>query len=122
MSEGLSSKHYLKVVVLGESGYVCIFEMWSIFIPTLDTHSTVALEFFSLFLSLTGYYVYYRVGKTCLMTRFIKKTYQNIYRATIGADFVSKVIEVDGNVVSLQVAILYLSSSLFSRIMIPVIL
>eukprot|EP00008_Paramoeba_atlantica_P011490 CAMPEP_0201478258 /NCGR_PEP_ID=MMETSP0151_2-20130828/3160_1 /ASSEMBLY_ACC=CAM_ASM_000257 /TAXON_ID=200890 /ORGANISM="Paramoeba atlantica, Strain 621/1 / CCAP 1560/9" /LENGTH=185 /DNA_ID=CAMNT_0047859297 /DNA_START=127 /DNA_END=685 /DNA_ORIENTATION=- len=35
--------------------------------------------------------------------KFIKKTYQPIYRATIGADFLSKVIEVDEQLVSIQV-------------------
>mmetsp|Transcript_9709 Transcript_9709/g.14696 ORF Transcript_9709/g.14696 Transcript_9709/m.14696 type:complete len:208 (-) Transcript_9709:133-756(-) len=63
MGDANASKHYLKVVVLGESS----------------------------------------VGKTCLMTRFIRNSYQPIYRATIGADFLSKRVEVDEHVVSLQV-------------------
>ncbi|KAL0237236.1 hypothetical protein PCE1_000633 [Barthelona sp. PCE] len=42
------------------------------------------------------------VGKTCLMNQFTAKRYSNQYRATIGADFVSKEVLVQGTPVSLQ--------------------
>jgi Ras-related protein Rab-7A len=58
-----SHKHFLKVIVLGESG----------------------------------------VGKTSLMLRFMDKKYTGVYKATIGADFLSKDLNVGGRAVSLQV-------------------
>ena len=56
-------KHFIKVIVLGESS----------------------------------------VGKTSLMLRFMKKEYTGIYKATIGADFLSKDLTVNGRPISLQV-------------------
>ena len=43
------------------------------------------------------------VGKTSLMLRFMKKEYTGIYKATIGADFLSKDLMVNGKPISLQV-------------------
>merc|ERR1712100_223782 len=37
-----------------------------------------------------------RVGKTCLMNRLVSKKMNTTYKATIGVDFMSKDITVDG--------------------------
>ena len=43
------------------------------------------------------------VGKTSLMQRFVLDKFQTQYKATIGADFVSKDIYIDNRPISLQV-------------------
>lgn len=43
------------------------------------------------------------VGKTSLLYRFVKQEFSQVYRATIGADFLSKEIVVDEKHISLQV-------------------
>lgn len=49
------------------------------------------------------------VGKTSLMNQYVKKKFSNQYRATIGADFLTKFIQFnDGMNVSLQVIMFHL--------------
>jgi len=43
------------------------------------------------------------VGKTSLFTRFVKEEYSETYKATIGADFYSKTVQVDDKEVILQI-------------------
>jgi len=43
------------------------------------------------------------VGKTSLLVRYVKKHFSGTYRATIGADFLSKEVEVDFKMVTLQI-------------------
>ena len=43
------------------------------------------------------------VGKTSLMDRYVNKKYSAQYKATIGADFLTKEVEVDDKFVTLQV-------------------
>lgn len=43
------------------------------------------------------------VGKTCLMNQYVKRTFDDRYKATIGADFMTKEVEVDGTLVTLQI-------------------
>ncbi|KAG5507626.1 hypothetical protein JKF63_06575 [Porcisia hertigi] len=43
------------------------------------------------------------VGKTSLMHQYVNHMFDNRYKATIGADFLSKDIEVNGRVVTLQI-------------------
>jgi Ras-related protein Rab-7A len=43
------------------------------------------------------------VGKTTLMNRYVKKIFNNFYKATMGADFMSKDMIVDGRMVTMQV-------------------
>jgi Ras-related protein Rab-7A len=43
------------------------------------------------------------VGKTSLMTQYVKKTYDHRYKATIGADFMTQEVEVDGTLANLQI-------------------
>ncbi|CCW66006.1 unnamed protein product [Phytomonas sp. Hart1] len=43
------------------------------------------------------------VGKTSLMQQYVNHKFDNRYKATIGADFLSKDIEINGQVVTLQI-------------------
>ncbi|XP_051865091.1 ras-related protein rab7-like [Pristis pectinata] len=43
------------------------------------------------------------VGKSSLMNQFVNKRYTNLYRATIGADFLTRDLTVDDNLVTVQV-------------------
>jgi len=43
------------------------------------------------------------VGKTSLMQRYVHNRFSSSYKATIGADFLAKDIEVDGKSVTLQI-------------------
>ena len=45
-----------------------------------------------------------RVGKTCLMNQLVSKKMNTTYKATIGADFMSKDITVDGVEAVIQVS------------------
>jgi Ras-related protein Rab-7A len=43
------------------------------------------------------------VGKTSLMNQYVNKKFDSRYKATIGADFLTKELEVDGTLVTLQI-------------------
>ncbi|CAO2828242.1 unnamed protein product [Amaranthus hypochondriacus] len=43
------------------------------------------------------------VGKTSLITRYVHKKFNQQYKATIGADFVTRELQIDGKLVSLQI-------------------
>lgn len=43
------------------------------------------------------------VGKTSLMNQYVNKRFSNQYKATIGADFLTKEVIVDDRVVTMQV-------------------
>ena len=45
----------------------------------------------------------FRVGKTSLMSQFVNQKFSHQYKATIGADFLTKEIIVDDKLVTLQV-------------------
>ena len=45
------------------------------------------------------------VGKTCLMNQYVNKRFSNQYKATIGADLLTKEVIIDGRVVNIQVSI-----------------
>jgi Ras-related protein Rab-7A len=57
------------------------------------------LKFFILAVYLVGF----RVGKTSLMNQYVNKRFTNQYKATIGADFLTKEIMIDDKLVTLQV-------------------
>ena len=44
------------------------------------------------------------VGKTSLLNQYVKKNFSMQYKSTIGADFLSKETNLDGNVIQLQVS------------------
>eukprot|EP00401_Gymnodinium_catenatum_P044819 CAMPEP_0117513522 /NCGR_PEP_ID=MMETSP0784-20121206/29597_1 /TAXON_ID=39447 /ORGANISM="" /LENGTH=211 /DNA_ID=CAMNT_0005309289 /DNA_START=71 /DNA_END=706 /DNA_ORIENTATION=- len=43
------------------------------------------------------------VGKTCLMNQYVNKKFTNHYKATIGADFLTKEVMIDEKAVTLQI-------------------
>lgn len=49
--------------------------------------------------------IFYRVGKTSLMNQYVNKKFSNQYKATIGADFLTKEVMVDDRLVTMQVRI-----------------
>jgi Ras-related protein Rab-7A len=55
------------------------------------------------FFILPVYLVGFRVGKTSLMNQYVNKRFTNQYKATIGADFLTKEIMIDDKLVTLQV-------------------
>lgn len=44
------------------------------------------------------------VGKTSLMNQYVNKRFSNQYKATIGADFLTKEVMVDDRLVTMQVS------------------
>ena len=46
------------------------------------------------------------VGKTSLMGQYVSHKFSNQYKATIGADFLTKEIQIDDRLVTLQVSVL----------------
>lgn len=47
-----------------------------------------------------------RVGKTSLMNQYVNKKFSNQYKATIGADFLTKEVQVEDRLVTMQVSLL----------------
>lgn len=45
----------------------------------------------------------FRVGKTSLMNQYVNRKFSNQYKATIGADFLTKEVVVDDRLVTMQV-------------------
>ncbi|XP_027857850.1 ras-related protein rab7 [Xiphophorus couchianus] len=43
------------------------------------------------------------VGKSSVMSRYVDNRFTNMYRATIGTDFFSKAVRINGNTVTLQI-------------------
>ena len=43
------------------------------------------------------------VGKTSLMNQYVNKKFSNQYKATIGADFLTKEVMVDDRLVTMQI-------------------
>jgi hypothetical protein len=61
----------------------------------LSNPSCVPKEFHILF--------FCSVGKTSLMNQYVNKKFSNQYKATIGADFLTKEVMVDDRLVTMQV-------------------
>lgn len=49
------------------------------------------------------------VGKTSLMNQYVNKKFSGQYKATIGADFLTKEVMVDDRIVTMQVSIIMIS-------------
>lgn len=56
-------------------------------------------------LLLTYFHSYFSVGKTSLMNQYVNKKFSNQYKATIGADFLTKEVMVEDRLVTMQVGI-----------------
>ena len=52
-----------------------------------------------------------RVGKTSLMNQYVNKKFSSQYKATIGADFLTKEVQVDDRLVTIQVCVMHRSGS-----------
>lgn len=50
------------------------------------------------------FFSHFRVGKTSLMNQYVNKKFSNQYKATIGADFLTKEVMVDDRLVTMQVS------------------
>ena len=50
------------------------------------------------------------MGKTSLMNQYVNKKFSSQYKATIGADFLTKEVQVDDRLVTMQVRVLWHSS------------
>lgn len=46
---------------------------------------------------------FYSVGKTSLMNQYVNKRFSTQYKATIGADFLTKDVMIDDRLVTMQV-------------------
>lgn len=106
----------LKVVILGESGYVTChrWRFWSNHIRLLakekkEYFSALAYQKRSLLTSFRCSFceivcnVTCSVGKTSLMERYIEHRFSHQYKATIGADFLTKDVVIDDAPVNLQI-------------------
>ena len=84
-------KVLLKIVILGNSKYGYPFKRYSQII--------VFLKYFFSIVSPCS------VGKTSLMNQYVNKKFSSQYKATIGADFLTKEVMIDDKLVTLQVKI-----------------
>jgi hypothetical protein len=83
----------LKVIILGDSGYDALYcALTHVHGCDSYTEKTRCVIVNSC-----------RVGKTSLMNRYVQRTFSKDYKATIGADFLTKEILFEDNVVTLQV-------------------
>ena len=68
---------------------------------------SVAFIFVTALISLSLFFsfplCFWRVGKTSLMNQYVNKKFSNQYKATIGADFLTKEVMVDDRLVTMQV-------------------
>jgi Ras-related protein Rab-7A len=95
-------KVLLKVIILGDSGYVCQCRHF------LWRQTAVASFYFFFFdrrkasqVELTP--LSFSVGKTSLMNQYVNKKFSNQYKATIGADFLTKEVMVEDRLVTMQI-------------------
>lgn len=49
------------------------------------------------------WYAFSRVGKTSLMNQYVNRKFSAQYKATIGADFLTKEVQVEDRMVTMQV-------------------
>lgn len=86
-------KYYLKSSSSATLGEWCFIHFKYIYL---------ALFFILLWLVCCGV-LFCRVGKTSLMNQYVNKKFSNQYKATIGADFLTKEVMVDDRLVTMQV-------------------
>lgn len=54
--------------------------------------------------TLANFLLFLSVGKTSLMNQYVNKKFNNQYKATIGADFLTKEVMIDDRLVTMQVS------------------
>lgn len=84
--------HYISLVTLLHSTWKIKFSFLSVI---MSSRKKVLLKV--IILGDSG------VGKTSLMNQYVNKKFSNQYKATIGADFLTKEVMVDDRVVTMQV-------------------
>jgi len=94
----------LKVILLGDSGYEEVVEFCFVF-EMLRKRFLFCCCFESLMVNVVLFCFVFvdSVGKTSLMDRYVNKKWAAQYKATIGADFLTKEVEVEDKLVTLQV-------------------
>lgn len=124
-------KVLLKVIILGDSGWVrqgrgglvvkkilvsgsqfTVMMMAPLIIVPIILYFPLSLMFFiSSFINFWYFFCPLRVGKTSLMNQYVNKKFSNQYKATIGADFLTKEVMVDDRLVTMQVLMTLKSQS-----------
>ena len=94
-------KVLLKVIILGDSGYVYFVCRLVIGMRSFHILATILCSD----LRLSAYTSYHRVGKTSLMNQYVSKKFTDQYKATIGADFLTKEVMIDDKLVTMQVSV-----------------
>lgn len=70
---------------------------WDVLFRVVNLNTVIETAYLVFFVFL------YRVGKTSLMNQYVNKKFSNQYKATIGADFLTKEVMVDDRLVTMQV-------------------
>lgn len=70
---------------------------WDVLFRVVNSNTVIETAYLVFFVFL------YRVGKTSLMNQYVNKKFSNQYKATIGADFLTKEVMVDDRLVTMQV-------------------
>lgn len=69
----------------------------------LRSLSLVILGILPIKVTITHTHFFFRVGKTSLMNQYVNRKFSNQYKATIGADFLTKEVMVDDRLVTMQI-------------------
>ena len=70
---------------------------WDVLFRVVNSNTVIETAYLVFFVFLC------RVGKTSLMNQYVNKKFSNQYKATIGADFLTKEVMVDDRLVTMQV-------------------
>ncbi|RVX12156.1 Ras-related protein Rab7 [Vitis vinifera] len=70
-------------------------------LPTMPSRRRTLLKV--IILGDSGLFGFYRVGKTSLMNQYVNKKFSNQYKATIGADFLTKEVQFEDRLFTLQI-------------------
>ena len=98
MTSVRSKRTLLKIIILGDSGYV--IQMSNMI---FQSASKPACCLFYHCLIHSNSALVHRVGKTSLMNQYVNKKFSSQYKATIGADFLTKEVQVDDRLVTMQI-------------------
>ena len=94
-------KVLMKVILLGDSGWVLNLMRFSTFFSLNFRFPSTASPGAWLLIVVS---FRRRVGKTSLMNQYVNNKFSNQYKATIGADFLVKEVQIDDKLVTMQVS------------------
>ncbi|XP_045547603.1 ras-related protein rab7 isoform X1 [Salmo salar] len=95
-------KVLLKVIILGDSGLLLVG--CPTHLQCLQKVFTLGFAGIQIFISSCRPFIPdIRVGKTSLMNQYVNRKFSNQYKATIGADFLTKEVMVDDRLVTMQI-------------------